>query len=227
MFILRSRTRWLIAAAAMLFCTGAGAEPIHFTNPAPGEPGHADWLGLRLLDITKPASQQVGLADGFEVLGTFEHFLRETFDPFADPQGEVTGVVGPGFGGRIAVSNGLIFFQPGALIGPGGLIPNGAGGDVYTDHFNGATLVGSFLLAPLGESFLGVSFVEVEGSSILGVHYGYIGFNLFERADGTHGLFATSWGYETELDTAITIIPAPGALPLLGAGALLAFRRRR
>jgi len=222
-----------IAATTVMICVSAAAEPVHFTNPPPGEPGHADWLELRLLDITRPSAEQVGVANGFNIAGTFRFRVDREFDEDHEFNGQRhdNGVIDSVFGGRIFAGHEstLGLLQPGDIVGPGGFIPQGAGGGVWTDHFTHDTLVDSSLVGPLGEHFLGVSFIEQDDQGdILGDHFGFIGFNLFEREDGTHGLYATQWGYETELDTAIAVVPAPGAATaLLGAGALLATRRRR
>jgi len=217
------------AIAGALACAApASAIPLHFENPANGEPGHADWFDIRFLDITKPASEQVARPAGAEVIGTFEFRINVTFDPFTDPQETRTGIISSGFGGRIfRDEGGLGSLDLGEVVGPGGIVPDNTGGGVYNDEFTDGLLVGSSTFAPPGLHFLGVRFWELDGPNIVGWHYGYIGFELIEFDNGTHFVEAVSWGYETALDTDIVIVPAPGAAAVLGAGALLGLRRRR
>ncbi len=207
----------------------AHAEPILFTNPPPGEPGHADWEALELLDITRPSTDQPGLSNGFEIIGTFELFIREEFDVFNNTL-TVNGVLDTGFGGRMNSGNVLIPSEPGDIIGPGGVIPTGGGGGVFFDTFTGGgALIKAERFAPLGESFIAVRFAGAhDGIEITNWKYGWIGFELFQLPNGGHDLYATRWAYETELDTAIAVIPTPGtAVVFLAASASFIARRRR
>jgi len=218
-----------IAAGALCCAAPASAIPLHFENPADGEPGHADWFDIRFLDITKPASEQVARPAGAEVIGTFEFAVSVTFDPFTDPQEVRQGIMSPGFGGLLYAADGRLgLLDPGDIVGPSGVVPDSGPEGVFVDEFTDGVLVHSSAVGPPGVHFMGVRFVEVdEALNILGFHYGYIGFELIEFADGTHFVEAVAWGYETALDTDIIIVPAPGAAAVLGAGALLSLRRRR
>jgi len=93
----RRLTTSAVAAGALCCAVPASAIPLHFENPADGEPGHADWFELGFLNITRPASQQ----DGVNREGAFQFRIDVTFDPFTDPQEVRNGVITGGFGGRI------------------------------------------------------------------------------------------------------------------------------
>ncbi len=116
--------------ALFFYSAVALADPFIFTNPPPGEPGHADWEELGLLDITRPSTDQPGRSNGFEIIGTFDFFVTETFDVFNNIL-TVNGGIGSGFGGNLNSSNGLVIpSDPRELIGPGGVIPTGGGGSL-------------------------------------------------------------------------------------------------
>jgi len=230
----------LAVAVSAVFAAAAGASPMIFTNPAPGEPGHFDWTpppptpdpdmeteAYQLLDITQPSTAQHGVNKGpVGIESTFELNIQVFFDPFIFPDTSVSASLS---GGRIFVEPGPVpgLLSPGDVVGPGGVIPQSGGVGLWTDDFHKGQFIGSSTSIPLGQHYLGVSFFEFDDQgNLIGDHFGFIGFELFETPDGPLDLFATAWGYETELDTPITIIPAPGAIPLIALGGLLGRRRR-
>lgn len=101
-----------------------------------------------------------------------------------------------------------------------------------TDNYvNGSSVIlsGADFIFPFGDffgnsGFAGLSF-QLPGES--GVHYGWA-----ELHDSSAGLTVVEVGYETVQDTGIVtpaLVPEPGSLALLAAGAagVLAMRRRR
>jgi hypothetical protein len=103
--------------------------------------------------------------------------------------------------------------------------------DGSDSYVNGSSvfLSGAFFIFPFGDfygnsGFAGLSF-GLPGES--GVHYGWA-----ELQNSSAGLTVVEVGYETQQDTGIVtpgLVPEPGTLALLAAGAVgvLALRRRR
>ena len=190
--------------AIMVFATTAGASPIRFDNPAPGEPGYFDWFGAgigdtRALDITVPAGDQTGIpgVGAFEqqnqptytwVTGYIDERVQATPDPF---------LIGVDAGEPIPIS-GFGWFSGAFVNYPG-----------YSSPFPYDVPTYAAVSIDLGS----------------GDQYGWIGV-VFSSADFSLDAFA--WGYETEPGVPIPAgIPEPGSLALLALAAVAATTRRR
>lgn len=204
----------LAIIAASAFAASAHADIVHFTNPAPGEPGYFVWHGAweypRYLDITVPAAAQSNEPTGNSVMQVILGF----------PTGGVWGMLGSWVG------------EPSNLARVGGVVIPPYDDPEVLPLENGDPLAGLSYLEwgfyaygyppsqspfPLGQRrFVGV--LTMEG------RYGWIEVER-EGLD----LRAVSWAYETEPGVPILAgqIPTPGALAVLALSALTSTRRRR
>jgi len=216
--------RAILAAGAFgLLAANAAAEPVRFENPTGA--GHIDWENF-WIDMTLSASAQTGNRSDSTLANSVNVDPPEHF-----PQAIVSSL-SMGFSTSIITDPavGIVPLEFGALIGPGGMIPDGGGTVFFRDTIesNGGP-VSSLVFFPLGRSFIGASFRAFDANDDVVTHFGWMEVNLFQRPDGTHKVDALAWGYETEPETAVRAgIPTPGtgAVIALAAGAL-SIRRRR
>ncbi len=207
--------RSCLLACATVFSLGAGAfaEVVHFTNPAPGQPGHYDWRLERTsgweswLDITAPSTAQSSQASPGGVAQMY------FFEPDSDPPSNRTA-------GGAAVNR--TFFA--------------SWGVFATTAYSSGDLIG---FSDFGFSNFATHAVEVEPASILttfpegarrymGVKTGGGNYGWIEVERTGIGFAAFAWAYETQPGVPILAgqIPAPGAAALLALAAAGAVRRR-
>lgn len=210
----------IIATAVLCaasFPAAAHAEIIHFTNPAPGQPGHYGWrwestAGWQSwLDVTRAPTSQSNVLNGDSV-----GQLVVTFATGANITSSWPGI--PAADVAIDPEN---YAQPLTLALHEGATLGGHAYQSQAHHFNPAMCPGEpepMSLFPEGER----RFIGVRTSSF---RYGWI-----EVLRTGESLTAFAWAYETQPGVLILAgqVPAPAAAALLGvASTLHLFRRRR
>ena len=204
------------AAALLVGAATAGAEVIYFENPAPGQPGHYDWVPpagdvTHWLDITLPATAQPG------VEGPTSFQQRN----YSDAAGKLfSGALTAYFAAGGVHESQLWPAQELDMIPAEGPLPPD-----YNWRWN------AFVYEPAygtnfttgAEEYVGVRF-DLTDNGIEDYQYGWIGVIY----DGDIALDAFAWGYETEVGVPIEAgVPEPGSLALMALGAVGVMTRRR
>lgn len=210
-----------IALATLLLIGAAdpaAAAIIHFTNPAPGEPGHYDWhwvgspllgpIAYNWLDITKSPQDQTNTINGDSV-GQGGRIFDAWIGLSNGTSGGafVTVVPDPPY---IPQTQALLFGDPLT-----GFTYEASAEHVYLDFESSD----DFSLIPAGERrYIGVQ--------ISGGRYGWI---EVMREPFSVNLTAYSWAYETRPGVFLFAgqIPTPGSAALFGIAAIAGSARRR
>jgi len=190
------------------------AEIVHFTNPAPGQPGPYDWRLERTdgwqswLDITMPSAAQSHLASASSVGQMYVFVPGET-----TPQNRTVG--GAAVNRSFVASWGLF----------------------ATTAYASGDLIG---FSDFGFSVFATHAMELEPGSVvtafpegqrryMGVRTGAGNYGWIEVEPEGLAFNALSWAYETEPGVAIVAgqAPAPGSAMLAGVAALARWRARR
>lgn len=107
--------------------------------------------------------------------------------------------------------------QVGDIVGPGDLFSTNGGASLSTDW--------PYVLGASYSGYIGTQFTGSNGTQYGWIH---ITFDLSPITnDGTSSITIHDWAYESEADTAISVIPEPSAVLLVGMGATMLLRRRR
>ncbi|MHC4106576.1 MAG: hypothetical protein ACYS0D_05465 [Planctomycetota bacterium] len=200
-----------VALAALLGSTAnASASWVRFDNPEFGQQDHFDWTWsdaldpLSWLDITKPSSDQGGMAGPTSVGQLY-------------PDGQPGVMSNETMGGAQV---GRLFQLTQAIAYLDEVSDSTLSFFDFSVHAVATDLWIASLIPEGAESYIGVAFLDDDQAT----HYGWIGVVRTALE-----LETFAWGYETEPNTPIpagAAAPAPGALALLVVAALTAPMRR-
>ncbi|MGE0366889.1 MAG: hypothetical protein AB7Q00_14275 [Phycisphaerales bacterium] len=187
---------------------------IHFTNPAPGAPGHYDWYaavsgdGLSL-DIAAPPEGQTNAFNGSSLTQAFSGV------PTGGTFSVLVGVAGAEFVSSDHEDSTFV-------------TPLNAGEAFSSLDFNSGALIAT-IVYPEGQPTAGFSLFPESARRYVGVRTSDGRFGWIEVQRSGYSIAALSWAYETVPGVPINAgqIPAPGPPALLAIGVYWISLRRR
>lgn len=200
--------------AASLVSASAHAEIIHFSNPAPGSPGHYNWYAAQSadgvgLDITASSTDQTNSFNGSTLTQVYTGY----------PTGGTFSLLA-GVGGAQVVSS--------DLEGSTFATPLNAGEPFASLVFESYALIATIFF-PGGQPTVSFSPFPDDARRYLGVRTSEGNFGWIEVQRSGYSIAALSWAYETVPGVPINAgqIPVPGTTALLAIGGYwIALRRR-
>lgn len=193
-------------ACASVLAADCQAAVVHFTNPAPGQPGHYDWRftpngAPNWLDITLAPSQQTGVSNGSSV------------SQLSDAFGNMHDAGTPASAAWVfATTLGFAWTAP---LHSGWVLATGTGDMDWLP---------SAIHSSAGQSFFPDNARRYMGVRTAAGQYGWV-----EVQRSGDSLTAFAWAYETQPGVPIVTgeVPAPGVGVVLAVGVVGAVGRRR